>query len=100
MFPVSNVRHFSAMNASCPHCKAGFEPEPGFYFGAMFVSYAINVVLFIVTWLFFYLLFNPSDWVYVSAIAVVALLFTPITYRYSRLLWLYWFGGLKHNPDL
>jgi Protein of unknown function (DUF983) len=100
MFPTKDVVRFSAMNSSCPHCHAGFEPEPGFYFGAMFVSYAINVAIFIGTWLFFYLLFDPADWVYITAIALIALLFTPITFRYSRILWLHWFGGLEYDSTL
>ena len=31
------------MNRHCPKCGADLEPEPGFYFGAMFISYAITV---------------------------------------------------------
>lgn len=27
------------MHESCSHCQQKFEPEPGYYFGAMFVSY-------------------------------------------------------------
>ncbi len=31
------------MNSRCPKCNANLEPEPGFYYGAMFISYAITV---------------------------------------------------------
>lgn len=88
------------MNLKCPHCGVGFEPEPGFYFGAMFVSYAINVALFVATWLMLYVFMDPPDWVYISSIVAVAILLMPLTYRYSRLLWLYWFGGHSYNPTL
>lgn len=27
------------MHEKCSHCAQSFEPEPGYYFGAMFVSY-------------------------------------------------------------
>lgn len=27
------------MNERCEHCDLNFEPEPGYYFGAMFISY-------------------------------------------------------------
>jgi hypothetical protein len=65
----------------------------------MFVSYAINVALFVAAWVALYVLARPeSDWVYISAIALVAVLFTPWTYRYSRILWLYWFGGHRYQP--
>lgn len=67
----------------------------------MFVSYAINVALFVAAWLAMYVLWRPeSDWVYVGAISAVAIVFTPWTYRFSRILWLYWFGGLRHDPTL
>lgn len=94
------LNKFSAMNSACPHCNASFEPEPGFYFGAMFVSYAVNVVLFIGTWLLLYLTINPTDWVYITVIGLVGLIFTPFTFRISRVLWLYWFGGLRYDSSL
>ena len=34
---------FPKMNKTCSHCGFTFEKEPGFFFGAMFVSYAIGV---------------------------------------------------------
>jgi Protein of unknown function (DUF983) len=86
------------MNETCPNCGASFSPEPGFYFGAMFVSYGLSVGLFVVVGLALYFLFHPSDTVYVSVIAVAAILFTPFSFRYSRSLFLYWFGGYRFRP--
>ena len=31
------------MNKQCPHCNFTFEIEPGYFYVAMFVSYAMNV---------------------------------------------------------
>jgi hypothetical protein len=86
------------MHDDCPHCGASFSPEPGFYFGAMFVSYALTVGLFLFVGLTLYFLFNPSDTVYVITITVAAILFTPFSFRYSRILFLYWFGGYHYRP--
>jgi hypothetical protein len=99
-FSSGRIARFSAMNSACPHCNASLIPEPGFYFGAMFVSYAINVAIFVSCWLVLYLFFEPSDLTYVTVIVVAALAFTPFNYRASRLLWLYWFGGLTYDPEL
>lgn len=33
------------MNEKCSHCEQNFEPEPGYYFGAMFISYGWTVWL-------------------------------------------------------
>ena len=87
------------MDTECSVCGASFEPEPGFYFGAMFVSYALNVVLFVIVGLTLYFLFHPSDVVYVVTIGLAALLFTPVFFRLSRILFLYWFGGHRYDPD-
>ncbi|MEE9438257.1 MAG: DUF983 domain-containing protein [Saprospiraceae bacterium] len=35
-FDISNPLN---INEKCEHCSQLFEPEPGYYFGAMFVSY-------------------------------------------------------------
>lgn len=70
-------------------------PEPGFYFGALYVSYAFTIVFFIAIWLVLYLIADPADWVYILAIVLVSILFIPFSFRYSRILFLYWFGGIK-----
>ena len=97
-YPISNILKFSAMHNNCPRCGILFSPEPGFYFGAMFVSYALTVGIFLVVGLLLYFLFHPSDTVYVIVITVAAILFTPFSFRYSRVLFLYWFGGYRYRP--
>lgn len=97
-YPLKRITHFAEMHRNCLQCGSTFEPEPGFYFGAMFVSYALSVVLFIVIWLTLYIFWDPSDMVYVSIIGIGAMLFTPISFRVSRVLFLYWFGGLSYQP--
>ncbi len=98
-YPLKNIAHFAEMNKNCPHCASTLEPEPGFYFGAMFVSYALSVVLFVTMWTVLYLFWNPSDLAYVVIIGIGAILFTPISFRVSRVLFLYWFGGLLYKPS-
>jgi hypothetical protein len=87
------------MNESCEHCDVRFTPEPGFYFGALYVSYAFTVALFVGIWLILYLLFDPADWVYVVSIVTGSILIIPFSFRYSRILFLYWFGGIHYRPN-
>jgi len=47
---VLNIKNFYKMNKACPYCEQTFEPEPGFYFGAMFVAYGMLVIMSIITW--------------------------------------------------
>lgn len=87
------------MNEKCPECGASFEPEPGFYFGAMFVSYGLTVGLFAFVGTILYFFVHPTDLGYVIWITIAAILFTPFSFRYSRVLFLYWFGGYRHDPN-
>jgi len=101
--PLSQVSKFSDMHTHCPSCQLRFEVEPGFFIGAMYVSYAMSLALFVVVSLGVYLLFNnPSFYYYIIAIPLVVLILLPIMYRYSRILFLYGFGGVKYqgkNPS-
>ncbi|WP_425636328.1 DUF983 domain-containing protein [Algoriphagus yeomjeoni] len=80
---------FSVMNKTCSHCKQSFEPEPGYYFGAMFVSYAINTALFITAWLTLTIL-KPdySLSLLLSLLGLAAIVFLPFIYRISRSIWI------------
>src|SRR5690554_7655593 len=53
MFPgmLFHPNKFSKMHDYCQVCGQSFEPEPGFYFGSMFVSYAINMAIFLAFWI-------------------------------------------------
>ena len=44
-YPLSKISKFAEMNQNCPVCNLKFEPETGFWFGAMFVSYANTIFL-------------------------------------------------------
>ncbi len=86
------------MPEKCQYCGQKTEPEIGFYYGAMMVSYAISSWLFlgIVLFLVFY-----YKWTVESAMLVVIAL-AVVTYlwllRYSRSLWLHLME--KHKPEV
>ncbi len=88
------------MPVLCPVCGVAFEPEPGFFWGAMYFSYAFSVGFTMITaFLVYYFLNNPSVLVYMSFIVPVVVLASPWSLRYSRSLMLHFFGGLKFDPD-
>ena len=80
------------MNESCPICGRTFFPEPGFYFGAMYVSFAFTVALMTAVWLFLKVLFDPAESVYIGSLIGSAIMLAPLSFRCSRMIWLYWFG--------
>lgn len=84
-----NPGKFSVMNKTCSHCGQSFEPEPGYYFGAMFISYAINTALFITVWLGLDLFVEDySMTLLLSIMGISAIVFLPFIYRISRSIWI------------
>lgn len=88
------------MNETCPHCGVRLEPEPGFYQGAMYVSYANTVILLALVSALLYILGDFSEWVYIGTVISVILLLVPLNFRFSRLVYLYLFGGIRYSQDL
>ncbi|TCD00660.1 DUF983 domain-containing protein [Pedobacter frigidisoli] len=90
-------------NVYCPVCNLKFEREPGFFYVAMFVSYAMNVAEIITIGVASYVLGLPlvyeNLWYYVGLILAGVLLLSPINYRYSRVVLLHWLTpGLGYVP--
>lgn len=97
----TNLARFNKMNETCPHCGIRLEPEPGFYQGAMYVSYGFTVLfMMIISAILYYLAGNPSEWVYIGVVIATMVILIPWNYRYSRIVYLYSFGGIKFDPTL
>ena len=88
------------MNETCPHCGVRLEPEPGFYQGAMYVGYGFTVAVIVIVGVLLFVLGDPSEWVYIGIIIGLMILLAPLNYRYSRIVYLTLFGGLKYKPQL
>jgi len=92
MFPsgtLFNFNKFDKMHNQCANCGQSFEPEPGYYFGAMFISYALNAALFIAIWLVMtYIMEDISLLWIVGVIVIVSIILLPIVFRLSRSLWI------------
>ncbi len=100
-YSALDLRRFDEMYDDCVACGQYYEPEVGFYWGAMYISYGFStVVVFFTGVLLYYLANDPPVWVYVTAVAVVALAFTPLLFRYARVVMLYFFGGIRYDPTL
>lgn len=93
-----NLLKFSRMNKQCTVCEVRLEPEPGFYQGAMYVSYGFSVIGLVVIGTLLYYTINPDQWVYISTIIATMVLLVPLNFRYSRIVYLYSFGGIKYQP--
>lgn len=78
-----------AMNPACPVCGHRFEREPGFFQGAMYVSYGIGIAYLGVLGLLANQFAVPRYGVAVAVAAVVLvhLACIPAVFRYSRVIW-------------
>ncbi|WP_027302669.1 DUF983 domain-containing protein [Rudanella lutea] len=86
-------REFDQMHTHCHACGQRFEPEPGFYFGSMYVSYALYVAT-IVSAFFLFVVFldvDPVDLLWGLLPALVLL--TPLFFRLARRTWINIFVG-------
>lgn len=90
-----------AMYTHCPHCGLRYMIEPGFFYGAMYISYAFSVAIVLSIGLATYVLGgDPPVHVYLIAISIGIFFAVPFSFRYSRVLMMHLFSGVKYNPDV
>ncbi len=83
-----DLKNAGNIHEHCPKCNLKYEMEPGFYQGAMYVSYALGVALFVTLWVSFNLFFpSLSTGAQVAIVAVASLVLTPIMYALSKIIW-------------
>lgn len=76
------------MNKSCDQCGLDFEQEPGFYYGAMFISYMITVFLMLVLAGTLLLGLKLSENLSLGLILLFAMLLFFKILRSARAIWL------------
>ena len=77
------------MHPRCPVCNLEFDREPGYFTGAMYVSYLIALLVFLVLGWSSALWLAPR-WGLVPALAVaivLQMLFVPWMWREARVIW-------------
>lgn len=83
-----DLKRAGDIHEHCPKCGLKYSKEPGFYYGAMYVSYALGVALFVTLWVSMNLFFNiESTGVQISVIITATLLLTPYLYALSKIIW-------------
>jgi uncharacterized protein (DUF983 family) len=82
-----SFRNGFKMHKHCPECGLKYERETGYFYGAMYVSYAIQVAVFVALFTIDTLWVHMPTALLLSIIigAIVALM--PVTFRWSRIMW-------------
>ncbi|GAB3963084.1 DUF983 domain-containing protein [Spirosoma harenae] len=100
-YPFYSPNGFDVMHEHCPHCGLRFEIEPGYFVGAMYVSYAISGgVALLAGFLLFYFGGDPEGWIYATIVTPLMIVIAPINFRISRVIWLYYVAGIKYVKGL
>lgn len=76
------------MNEKCSNCKLKYQIEPSFFYGAMYVSYAVGIVFAVVAYIISKYVFNAEVFMSFIAITVTLIIFLPVITRLSRNLWI------------
>jgi len=101
MYVDRNPYHLTkvlTMHEHCSHCGLKYQIEPSFFYGAMYVSYGVNVALgiaaFIVSYPLLHLSLKAS---FISIIASIVILY-PLVLRWSRNIYINMF--VAYDPPM
>ncbi len=98
--PVFSFKRLTHIHSTCPHCGEDLMPEPDFYYGAMYISYALSVALFLTVIVAINILFGDlAIWIYIVTVIALNLLLLPLMLRYSKVLYLYMLGKIHYEPN-
>ncbi len=89
IFRYSIFRGFPKMHERCPVCDLKFDREPGYFLGAMYVSYALGIVFVA---LLAALLWRLTGWWITKDTIWAVVIFLPLTPTITylaRVLWIY-----------
>ncbi len=101
----SYTKGMAEMNHSCPTCGEDFDREPGFYYGAAYVSYGVTVALWIALFVALTVFdaiglmsfsFEDDPILFIVLGISLLLILLPLLYRVSRSIWIHIF--VKYDP--
>ncbi|MBC8046484.1 MAG: DUF983 domain-containing protein [Fimbriimonadaceae bacterium] len=76
------------MPKHCANCNLGYFPEAGFYYGAMWISYLVGILMSVI--IICVLMFGfhvETKWAF-AGFVLFHILFSPYLFKFSRALWL------------
>jgi uncharacterized protein (DUF983 family) len=86
-----NLGKIFSLHETCSHCGLKYEKEPSFFYGAMYVSYALTSGWFTVWFLLYNYVLNVDTLNFALMMVGSIILLSPLTIRWSRLIWLNFF---------
>ena len=100
MYLDKNPLHFSkllSMHEKCSHCDLTYQIEPSFFYGAMYVSYGLNVALSVAAFITSFVIFNSSIKEAFISIIIANIVLFPFVLRLARNIYINIF--IKYRPE-
>lgn len=100
VFVHQNPYHpkFGEIEESCSECNLVYEMEQGFWYGAMYISYAFGVALAIPVVLILSFTTELEIFHITGVVFGMLVVLMPLLFRYSRSVWLHIF--IRYDKDL
>ncbi|WP_299530535.1 DUF983 domain-containing protein [Ulvibacterium sp.] len=92
-----NMGNLFKMHERCSHCGLKYKMEPSFFYGAMYVSYAVGVAFAVAAFVVSYLFIGLSLLNTFIAIVGTLVFFLPVIIRLSRNIWINFF--VKYDAE-
>ncbi|MPR36805.1 DUF983 domain-containing protein [Salmonirosea aquatica] len=92
-----DLKQFDKINPVCSYCGESFQREPGFYIGAMYISYALSVALVVTAFVGFVIIFGLDIEYVLAGLILAIIVLLPILFRTARIIWLNIF--VKYDPE-
>ena len=93
-----NPLKFSVTYENCPKCGHKFEEETGFFWASMYISYGFSAGLMLILGIISINYDFPLDYIYTIIIPIVLVL-SPFSFRYSRMILLYFISKQDYDPN-
>lgn len=83
-----DLKKVGDVREECPVCHLKYAKEPGFYYGAMYVSYALGVALFVTVWASCNWFFTDvSVWLQIGLVVLFSIILGPYLFALSKIIW-------------
>ena len=76
------------LNPNCSKCGFAYQIEPAFFYGSMYVSYAVGIAFAVAAFVISHVFFGANLMTTFLAIVATLVVFLPIIGRLSRNIWI------------
>jgi uncharacterized protein (DUF983 family) len=93
------VTQLFEMHERCSHCQTKYKIEPSFFYGSMYVSYAVGIAFAVAAFVISYIFLNSTLTTAFIAIIGAMIALYPVIIRLSRNIWINIFMSYDKTLD-